>query len=175
MSYCSIVTFQDGLPSDEAEFPNSWGGASRIWDALFEKYLKNPDIPYDMWFRAAEDGTLWKLADSEELSDCERAVLASTFDYAIITNENFARFAQHLREFVGMYPVPDKVDHLADWAAFIEDCNADVVGFHATSVGQNLWYKWDDEKDESVPYNLNDGQDHFDVYHQIGCSEETNA
>lgn len=159
MSYCQIIPFAEGLPQSGIEFRNAWGGAARIWSALFDAYLKNPAIPYHNWMGNSDD--LWELAKREDLPVFERAVHASTFDHAYISRENFGRFAADLRQFAEKYPVPGAVDHLVPWADWIEGSDAEAVGFHGTSVAENPWWVWDEEKDESTPTPLEDG---FEVY-----------
>lgn len=166
MSYCAIVTFEDGMPNDIVEYKNAWGGAARIWNSLFNKYLKDPYVQYDTWlsYGTKGDRRLWDLYKREDLSMFERAVLVSTFDHAIIFMKNFQQFANHLREFANHYPVDNSVCHLLSWAGFIESCGAEAIGFYGTSVCQNLWFDWDDKTEESIPYNLNSRNDHFEVY-----------
>ncbi len=152
MSYCQIIPFAEGLPQSGIEFRNAWGGAARIWSALFDAYLKNPAIPYHSWMGSADE--LWSLAKREDLPTFERAVHASTFDHAYISRENFGRFAGDLRQFAEKYPVPGAVDHLLPWAEWIEASDAEAVGFHGTSVAENPWWVWDEEKDDSTPTPL---------------------
>lgn len=167
MSYCELIMFRNGEPSDSIEFRNAWGGAARIWTSLFDTYMKDPSKGFDNWLSRCcnpQDRSLWDLAKRKDLPMFERAVHAATFDSAIVRNEHFKQFANHLREFVAKYPVEGKVCHLSSWADEIESCDAEAVGFYGTSVAENTWYEFDDEKDESVPYNLNTGDKHFEVY-----------
>lgn len=162
MSYCQIIPFKNGLPSHGPEFRNSWGGAARIWSSLFDAYLKNPAIKYHNWLQNT-DG-LWNLAKRLDLPDFECSVHASTFDLAYVRSENFSKYVHDLREFASKYPVPGCVDHLPAWADWIEKADADAVGFYATSVGENLWFTYDNDKDESVPTPMANG---FEVYEWI--------
>jgi hypothetical protein len=167
MSYCQINVFKNGLPEYGEEYRNSHGGHSRIWTALFDKYLKDPTIPYDCWLtRSLHDRSLWELAHRKDLPLFERAVHTSTFDYAIVRRENFERYVAHLREFVDTYPAGNYVCHLLAWADFIEGCDEDVeaIGYYGTSCGEDLWFVWDGDKEESVPYDLNTGEKHLEVY-----------
>lgn len=166
MSQCAIIFFENGKPGHEEEFSNAWGGAARIWTSLYDKYLKDPLVEWDSWLGASSKGPtkLWELAENEDLEMFERSVHASTFDYAIVRKENFARFAKDLRDFVHLYPPGKSVCHLLQWADAIESSDVEAVGFHGTSVSGNLWYRWDDEKDEEVPYDLEAGDKHFEIY-----------
>lgn len=166
MSYCQLITFANSKPAEAIEYQNAWGGAARVWDALFNRYLKDPANPYHSWMTGDAD-KLWALARNSELPMFERAVHTATFDWAIIKREHFAQFAADLRAFVETYPPNGRVCHLLAWAAFVETCTVEAIGFHSTSVASNLWYDWNNERDESVPYNLNSGIKHFEVYERL--------
>lgn len=160
MSTCAIITFVEGTPDDELEFRNAWGGAALIWTALFDKYLKNPNIPYDNWMSRVsnpDSNDLWDLSKRKDLAMCERAVHVSTFDRAYVCRENFSTFVKHLREFDALYPSSGNVSHLLGWASAIEGLERDVeaIGFHMTSVSEK-WFRWNEEDEESIPYNLHE-------------------
>ena len=167
MSYCALIGFRDGKPAKTVEFSNSWGGAARIWDALFNRYLKDPSGPeWESWLTSAKN--LFRgLAKRRDLERFERAVHAATFDRAIIAREHFGQFATDLRKFADAYPVNKKACHLRSWADAIEKWDVEAVGFYATSVGENLWFGWDEEQDEAIPYDLNVRNDHFEVYEAL--------
>lgn len=159
MSYCAIIPFSNGIPQEGIEFKNAWGGAARIWDSLFTKYLKNPLIPYHSWLSCGYE--LWDLAKRKDLELFERAVHTSTFDCAYIGKENFNQFVLDLRKFIQKYPLSGKVDHLESWAKWIESSDAEAVGFYGTSVSECPWYRYDVNSDEIVPKPLFSG---FEVY-----------
>ena len=169
MSYCEIIMFENGKPGDTVQYGNAWGGAAYIWTILFDKYLKDPDVEYDSWLTRGITGLdgiqcLWDLTKREDLLPFERAVHASTFDYAIVLRKNFKQFAEHLREFVAAYPTKG-VCHLIQWAEMIESCEAEAIGFYGTSCGDNSWCKYQD--DEVILYDLNSQDDHFDIYDDV--------
>lgn len=161
MSYCAIITFKDGKPDQQIEFRNAWGGAARIWDALFDKYLKDPAIPYHSWL-CRNQQPLWDLAKRKSLPMFERAIHCSTFDLAYIRRENFPRFCNDLNAFEAAYPTPVKVNHLPSWEARIEDLDCEAISFYGTSVAENLWCKWDSEKDEPIEVPLSEGWEIYD-------------
>lgn len=168
MSYCKIVVFKDSLAEVGAVFGNSWGGAARIWDAMFEKYLKGEGVSeWASWLTLGDKDGLWDLAKSKAVPKYERIVHASTFDYAVIFRDNFENYVECLRLFVKNNPV-SSVDHLSSWADFIEGVSDDVkaIGFHQTSTTENPWvvWEWIDEEQVSRPYSLKTDDDHFNVY-----------
>jgi hypothetical protein len=168
MSYCEIIAFKDGKPSEALESRNAWGGAAYVWSCLFDKYLKDPNNQYDTWLSERGQGRLWDLAKKKEIPAFMRAVHASTFDYALVLPKNFQRFIDDLREFARYFGTNGKVCHLETWATFIDQHrDAEAIGFYGTSVGENLWFTWDEGKEESVPYDLASGDKHFDVYDEL--------
>ncbi|MHC4844391.1 MAG: hypothetical protein ACYTEE_11360 [Planctomycetota bacterium] len=164
MSYCSIIEFEDGLPARETEYKNAWGGAARIWTPLYDTYLKDPNNEYDSWLSTMKPEKLWDLADRKDLPMHLRAVLSCTFDYATIEQKNFKRFAEDLRQFREHFPPNGVVCHLIEWAHHIEQSHAQAVGFYGTSVSDNLWWSYDEDTDQMIPYNLDRGEEHFEVY-----------
>ena len=162
MSYCALVCFEDGKPGVITEFKNSCGGAAFIWDVLYDKYLKDPNKKPDCWL--LDPDSLWPLAKRADLPLFERVVLASTYDRALVRDDHFAEFSGHLREFVKTYPAGDKACHLSAWADLFDKSESEAIGFYGTSVSENLWIDWDEEKDGPIPYNLNERDDHFEVY-----------
>lgn len=164
MSSCELVQFRNRKAEDSIAFGNSWGGAARIWASLFDKYCKDPGKPYDSWLMD-ESGRLWKLATRDDLPEYERAVLVFTFDNCIVRHEHFRQLAEHLREFARQYHTKG-VCHLDAWADVLDNSDAEAIGLHATSVNSNPWFKWDEETDEAVPFDLDTGK-YNEVYDAI--------
>jgi hypothetical protein len=188
MSYCQIITFKDGIPDKRQEFKNSWGGTAFIWDVLFDKYLKKNQ--YDTWLGNAgkADSPLWSIAANPKLSLVERAVHISTFDRAIVKQENLQRIANDFRAFRKLFPNDGRICHLNEWAGFIElNLNVEAIGFYGTSVAENLWYIYPseievnsdnkkidavvrtlgNEEEEPIPYNIRTMSLHFEVYEYL--------
>lgn len=171
MSYCAIIPIRDCMPQAQVEFRNAWGGAARIWEALFEKYIKDENTPYHSWLCAESHQKLWDLAKDTRLSLMERAVHASTFDRAYICRSEFSRFATDLRDFDKLYPATgSQVNHLQAWADFIQSLDADAVGFYGTSVSENTWWRYNEASDETYATPLSDC---FDVYEWIDTEVPT--
>lgn len=174
MGYCEIIPIKNGEPQDGIEFHNPWRGASRIWDSLFDQYLKDPEKEYDSWlsnFRKDQGQPLWDLAKRDDLSMPERSVHAFTFDRAYVLKSDFTRLANDLRVFEEMYPV-DFPSHLSAWAETIEALDAEAVALRATSVSENPWYYYNEEDDETIPYTIEDG---FNLYEWLAEMAGQNA
>jgi hypothetical protein len=173
MSYCAIVTFENGKSARQMEFGNAWGGAARIWKLLYDKYLLDPTVKHDNWMSAASgDGRkLWDLCRRDDLPMFERAIHMATMDWAIVRREHFTQFCAHLREFEERYPGSGSISHLQAWADAIEGFGPEIeaVGFWHTSVCDNPWCGWTDDTDEPVTYDLNDPKNdkHFEVYDEL--------
>lgn len=159
MSYCQLIEFRDGKPEIFHEFRNAHLGAALIWTCLYDRYLKSR--PFDSWLMDSDK--LWKLPKDRRLSQYERAVLAQTFDRALVGKDNFDQHAKNLRMFAGMYP-DASCGHLVPWAAVFKESGADYIGGYQTSVSEDPWSEWNEEAGESRPYDLNERSDHFDVY-----------
>lgn len=171
MSYCEILSFKNGIPDDYLECRNSWGGAAYVWNAMYNKYLKNPDVEYDSWL--FNSGALWKLDKDQSIPRFMRTVLSATYDNAIVRQANFKQYIEDLRAFVNYFGTNGNVCHLNTWAEYIEaHMDAEAIAFNATSVNSDQWRKWDDEIDDSVPYDLNKQDKHFEVYQNITEWEE---
>jgi hypothetical protein len=134
-----------GQVEEVEEYRNSWGGFARIWDSIYDAYLKNPNDKFDGWmdFSGKNSKKLWALWKDPKVPKWIRQILTSTFDYAIVERERLNEYANLLDKFVDNFPVPDQVDHLADWAKearkLAEDENCVGICFHGTSCGDNLW------------------------------------
>ena len=94
------------------------------------------------------------------MPDSEKAVHCLGFDLFYVANENFGRMASDLRKFMETYPVKDGyVCHLSAWASFFEASKAEAISVYGTSVAENVWYKYDEEKDESIEVPLTNGRE----------------
>ena len=175
MSDTSLIFFRDHKPDTEMEFRNSWGGFAYIWDRLFEKYCKDPDKEYDNWLLSSDK--LWALDKRKDIPVSERACLVAGYDKAMIWKKNFKRFAGDLISFLDSFQPGDKrICHLYLWVDVFLSADSEAIGFHPTSVAENLWWKWDEEKEEEIPYelfkrdsffNLVENTEHFEVYEYL--------
>jgi hypothetical protein len=163
MSRCAIITFRGGKADAQIEFHNAWLGAARIWDALYDKYLKNPTVPYDSWLFGLRDNQhrLWDLVNRTDLPIHERIVHASTLDLAYINKEHFPEFCADLRKFDSAFP--SECSHLTAWADAIEKLDCEAIGFWGTSVGENPWCHFNEEKDEAELVPLSSGWEIYDT------------
>lgn len=170
MSYTQLIAFKGGKMDGAVEFRNAWGGAARIWDALFKAYVPKKH-EYDSWISSSngDDRRLWDLAKQASVPISERAVHAFTFDYFYVRQEHFSRLAADLRAFAEKYPVPGNVDHLPAWAKWLdENSQVEAVGLYATSVSENVWMRskncphCGNHTDEMEEVPLSEGREVYD-------------
>lgn len=147
---------------------NSWGSGAFVWSALSEKYLGDGHI----WScNPAGAEKLWALVGDPKLSTCERIVLASTFDYAIVETAKFREAAEHWANFEGLHRKVNQVCHAGAISALLlkhyrEGTPCVGMCFWLTSVAENPWCDWDEEKDEPVPFSL-ETYKHFFVFEEF--------
>ncbi len=166
MSSTSLVEFKNDVADTCHEFSNSWGGFARIMDVLFQKYIPKT-YEFDSWLQAAQDGRLWKVCRDARLSEAERIVYAFCCDNALVKKEDFPAMATALRDFTKENHVDKGLCHLEGFAKVFDVSDADAIGLHATSVCENPWFTWDEESDETVPYNISTGDKHWFVFESL--------
>lgn len=163
MSYTSLLFFENGVQSKEVEYRNSWGGSAMIFAALYDKYCKDPDNPYDSWLGIKNSEKLWALQSDDRLPLFEKAVLCFTFDLFYVGKEHFADIVVHMGEFLKANPVPDgHVNHLPAWIQAIRDSDAEAVAVYGTSVSENLWNRYDGDSDEMKLTPLSEGHELYE-------------
>lgn len=147
MSRTTMYAFPESGPGEKlAEFANAWGSAAYVWSSLSGSYLGGGAV----WMSEAGSRRLWDLAGDEKLQPCERLTLASTFDRWLCGRESFAALAAAYRELVRLHPPGGAPCHLPAMASLLDDLAAGrkhgldfpprAVGWHQTSVAENLWW-----------------------------------
>jgi len=195
MSYTCIyaVRADTGQAEEIQKYGNSWGGFARIWDAIYDYYLKDHSKPYDSWsslFNKDNSKRLWALYTDEKVPKWIRIVLTSTFDLAMVEREKLNIYADYLDKFVEEFPV-DGVCHLTEWA---KECrklyeNEDYVGvcYYGTSCGENVWmsqycevtpeefeekFGFKPKEDDSRCYDGTFGEGYDQGYYEGSCRED---
>ena len=188
MSYTSIYAFNTkGETDSSAHIQNAFRGCFAVWKILEEKYLPPflryvPDgmsidehgkcfgyrpsrvtaLPtgpnYDDCSAQKE---IWGLFNSPLLSRAEKIVLGTTFDRVVVKIEDVAEVIEAFRAFGGDTNLPEQAEALENILAqgkFI------AVAWNQTSVCESPWYTWDEETEDTTPYNLNTGEDHYFIF-----------
>ena len=175
MSYAELkIVKKNGDVVGYKEYNNAFGGAAFIWTKLYDKYLKDQNIPYDSWLLNREK--LWKLSKDESIPFFARVVLNSTYDHVIIKRENILDLANALEKFLEIFP-PSKgtICHLGNWVNDLRDIYKDKsirgIAFYQTSVSQDLWNIYNDnEEDDSWTdrdYNIEKDEGHWFLFDEI--------
>jgi len=136
-----------------------------------------PDRYYSRFFYSCIDGDrgrtqlkdVWRLANSDSpLTDDERIVLISTYDWAVTKREDVPKLISAYRNFnVGETSLSEQADVLANMLDDPKYNDVIAVAFNQTSVNTALWEMGEDDLArpcEQLPYNiLNEGK-HFYVF-----------
>lgn len=161
MSYCELLGFtSDNQMISIQEYRNAHGWAGYIWTALFDKYLKNPDIPYDNWMTRSQD--LWTLIKDPRLSTAEKITLWSTFDYSALKLQDIPTLIKAYNKFTTLFPnyqnfvchIPSMIQNLQK--TFDDPDNISIIAWYGMSVSQNLWETttYDEKLEDFVPYDF---------------------
>lgn len=193
MSYTEIFGFdKEGNAYSYGEVKNAFRGAMAIWSILEDKYLPPfiPEYAKAMGIKTIEDAErvlgyktsrctaimedgpikeVWNLADNKEVSEVDRICLLSTFDRSLVKRENLVRLIKAFRAFVGDTSLKEQADIIEE---MMKDENCIAVGWNQTSVNCDTWesYSYDEENDETVPYNCLKQAEHYWVFDELNLN-----
>ncbi len=155
---------RDGALEEIAEFRNAHGFCPAIWTPICRKHLGNE---YE-WLTGKPE-RLWPLYKDERMPLHWRVALACSYDHAIISESSRRLVADCLRKFYSETWVSGYANHLSAIADKLDALPLDCIGacFHGTSVSENPWNLYDEDKDAMVPYDLTDNK-HFFVLESVG-------
>lgn len=176
----------DGYAEFIGETQNAWRGAMAVWTALEEKYLgllpssidANHSYSRLMSVFNTEKDTqaIWDLARDERLTDSERIVLKSTFDYQLFESKDVDKVVSAYKTF----DADANCDTTLKEQAEIIEQNKDryiAFGFNQTSVNSAFWTEDRNtceceycEHCKEDYYNINTESDHF--YLSVDIDEE---
>lgn len=176
MSCMTLKVVKDNKAEDLKEYQNSHGGAAFIWACVYDRYAKNPTIPYDNWMMGADK--LWPLWKDKRLPEYMRVVLGSTYDNVIVEFAKLKELSGYFRKFVEEFGKNGKVCHLLDWADQCEEISKNEtlescqgICFYQMSVSEDPWVyektflDEDGEEDyECTPYDLMKGDKHWFLF-----------
>ncbi len=178
MSYCAIYLFPEkGDKVIEKEFRNAYGFSMRIVESLRNRYNILPDnwilkecIPMEKWFVAVNSFYGIYLKYKKPLYECEVITMATMFDCFVVDRKHFKQVADAWREFSGIHPGWEKIDHLPDMADFLYE-NADnelvhTMGIMGHSVSDDPFY--DHEKERMMTVDDNGDNFHYFLREDFG-------
>lgn len=159
MSCTEIIKFNtNGDSSSAGSVKNASRGSWMVWNMLSEKYLGRGFSCLD----SKLEQETWNLFRDERLTDTERIVLGSTYDFVLIQKEDIGKVIDAYREFSKL---DDNLslNEQADILQTLEkEENCIAIGFHQNSVSCYMWKN----------YNCIDGAEHwylFDYIKKINC------
>lgn len=171
MSYCALKFVNpNNIVETEQEFGNAWGFQPAVWSHIGEKYCGDANIAFTMAMKSPEEQQklFWGLVKDPRLENHERMVLGFTYDNAILEREHFERMAGYLEKFQDERKEknPECWGHFYAIAKALREAPAEVKGacLHGTSVTEDPWAPFDEEKEEHVPYDLSQGDKHWFVF-----------
>ena len=187
MSYTEIFVFRkDGNAGGLEDVKNSWRGAMAIWRILEKKYLD--PLPRPMWMtlenykelgysrtcqppsyidsKSSPQKPIWDLWNDENVSRVDKIALGTTFDKVVVMRGNIEETAKAFEEFKGDTSLNEQAKILRE---ALEDEYNIAIGWNQTSVNSDTWsnYNYDEENEESTPYNLHKQTDHFDMFEEL--------
>jgi hypothetical protein len=193
MSYTEIYGFdQEGAAYLAAEIKNSHRGAMAIWRFLEEKYLPGiyrpshvpeniPDERIEAYCgykptrcndimndKAMKE--IWNLYCGDKTTRNDNIVLGTTFDRVIIRKSELPEVIKAFNEFEGETSLKEQAEVLSK---MYEDEKCVAVGWNQTSINGSTWvnYGYNEDTDESIPYNLNKGDIHWFLFDETNEDE----
>lgn len=177
MSYTEIFGFnKNGDAYSIGEIRNAFRGAMAVWTIIEKKYLP-PWKP--LWAMTIESDysrvsdmsgesmeEIWSLFKSDKVTEIDRIVLGSTFDNVIVMKKDISKVLECFRAFEGESSLKEQADLIVD---HLIDHDPEAIAWNGTSVNSDNWcnYGGQDEDDEPIPYNLNTGDRHWDLFESV--------
>lgn len=159
MSYVTIYRID---PEGDVELlgdaKNNHGFAPLVWHKLIEQY-KVPTKGTRYW----DDDyyqPLWSLLGTGKLERLDDILLGATFDRVWIGRALVPELIESMRIFDQRHIVPNNLvrtiseaaDVLAKWLTAYPDDRG--IAFNMCSATESFWMVWDEENEESRPYNI---------------------
>lgn len=139
------AAFEDGDLIELESVSNAYLGAMHVWRTLADKYLGGLNLFGNL-------DALWLLSVDPRLTEAERLVHVSTFDYAFVRTENMIELADALDRFA------PPTENLRRQAALIRQAHADgarIVAWVQTTVADLAWRgDGTNEDDLDAPFNI---------------------
>lgn len=128
MSYTEIIMFdKNGNPHSSGRVQNASQGSYSIWNLLTNKYLNRNFNNID----SKQEQETWNLFQDSRLTDTEKIVLGSTFDYVLINKEDINKVVDAYKKFCKEFSTSERFQLSLDKQSVIleklesdEDCIA---------------------------------------------------
>ncbi|MFY1069204.1 hypothetical protein [Enterococcus sp. AD013-P3] len=145
------------------DIQNAWRGGMHVWNSLQEKY----NI-HDKLFGVNGFKNTWAKFNKGFYQRHEDIVLGSTFDDVIVLKEDFGKLIHAFK----MYGKEEPASSFSEQADIINKMIADEecigVAWNQTSVCDDAWdFGYDEENDETIPYNIYKGSKHWNLFVEL--------
>jgi hypothetical protein len=164
MSYVSIYRIEpNGDMVEIGTASNAWGFCALTWEALGAKYKC---IDAQSYWMADHKGLdkLWSMADGTDLEPDENLVLQAGFDRTLLHLEDAKRLPDALEAFYKQHGEGRVSTMLAMAKVIREGLNghddALGIGIEGNSISCDWYNVYDEEADDSRPYNINKDTGH---------------
>ncbi len=137
---------------------NAWLGGMHVWDKLSESYSFNESL-----FQGFEK--TWGAFNKGVYETFEDIVLGSTFDMVWVKKENINKLMESFIKYCDKYEGSNLLKQVEIFKEIQKDDDYIGVAWCQTSVADDLWdYGYDEDSDESIPYNINKGDKHWELF-----------
>jgi len=136
MSYTEVIKFdKKGNPSSAGRVKNASRGSWIIWSILSQKYLGR-DFSY---LDPKLEQETWNLIWDDRLTDTEKIVLGSTYDFVLIKKEDIRKVIDAYEEFAKRDDnlSLNEQNEILKKSENDKDCIA--VGFNQNSISCDMW------------------------------------
>lgn len=162
MSYTEIIKFnKNGDSSSAGRIWNASRGSWMVWDMLSKKYLGHGFNCFDL--RLAQE--TWDLFTDVRLTNTEKIVLGSTYDFVLIKKEDIRKVIDAYREFSILNENLSLNEQAEILQALEKDTDCIAIGFHQNSVSCDMWNN----------YNCVNGTEHWYLFDDINNIEREKA
>lgn len=152
-----------------AEFHNSHLGAALVWHNLYIMHCTEwrkaqaEKRGYSLEFPSNDEDyqQVWNLFADLQISECERAVLGSTFDFVILKREHFQRFLDDVKKYIVNYrsgtllQQAEAISKLSNRKSVIGVC------WNHTSVNADMGYMLKEKSKNGELWSLYDALDNM--------------
>ena len=109
---------------------------------------------------------VWDLFRKDDVSRQDKIILGTTFDNVVVMKENLQDVIDAFENFEFDTSLKEQAKIFRE---ALEDDDLIGVAWNQTSVSADTWtnFNYDEEKEESIPYNLNEQKEHWSLFDEV--------
>jgi len=186
MSYTELFTFnKKGNAESLGEVGNAYRGAMAVWMEVEKRYLPkfipewakrigdvNKDYSRTTDFGGNGIQEIWDLYKNPDVTMVDKIALGSTFDKVVVNKEDFPELIKAFKSFEGKTSLKEQAELIE---GILDDEDVIAIAWNQTSVNADKWSnfgEYDEETEESSPYNVLEMEDHFNLFEDIKNKEK---